>query len=71
MADQICYAILCVFSYVAAGQNKSSDGPVRTTTRPVAPERSVGSAGRGQTASIGQKQQASGILAATSESHQS
>lgn len=23
MADQICYAILCVFSYVAAGQNKA------------------------------------------------
>lgn len=24
MADQICYAILCVFSYVAAGQNKAN-----------------------------------------------
>lgn len=24
MADQICYAILCVFSYVAAGQNKTA-----------------------------------------------
>lgn len=24
MADQICYAILCVFSYVAAGQNKNN-----------------------------------------------
>lgn len=24
MADQICYAVLCVFSYVAAGQNKAS-----------------------------------------------
>ncbi|XP_023342258.1 MAP kinase-activating death domain protein [Eurytemora carolleeae] len=22
MADQICYAVLCVFSYVAAGQNR-------------------------------------------------
>ncbi|KAG9510561.1 MAP kinase-activating death domain protein [Fragariocoptes setiger] len=25
MADQICYAVLCVFSYVAAGQNKSDN----------------------------------------------
>ena len=27
MADQICYAILCVFSYVAAGQSKNATLP--------------------------------------------
>lgn len=33
MADQICYAILCVFSYVAAGQNKAYlPDPIPTTS---------------------------------------
>lgn len=34
MADQICYAILCVFSYVAAGQNKKNPLVGRTTAAP-------------------------------------
>ena len=27
LADQICYSVLCVFSYVAAGQKKQQNSP--------------------------------------------
>lgn len=27
MSDQICYAVLCVFSYMAAGQQKKAEVP--------------------------------------------
>lgn len=38
MADQICYAILCVFSYVAAGQNKAYlPDPIPTTSTIIIP----------------------------------
>ena len=33
LADQICYSVLCVFSYVAAGQQKKRAGHLQTTHR--------------------------------------
>lgn len=35
-ADQICYAVLCVFSYVAAGPEKRGVRPPLSLTKPSA-----------------------------------